>query len=536
MKGHSSGVGKQQRRTILPGMPLVQRMTEAALRHHRAGQLDEAERIYRQVLEIDANHADSLHLLGVMAYQGGDCERAVEMINKAIAINPKAASYHSNLGNALQALGKLQEAAEQYKLALAVKPDLAEIHVNLGNILQAQGELDGSIECYRRALVLKPDNAETYSNLGNTLQDQGRLDEALKCYERAVALKPDYAAAYYNLGCVLRASGNPDGALVQYRKALELQPDYAQARFAEALTQLLQGNFAAGWQNFELRWQTKDHHTPQRSYTQPLWAGETLNSGRLLIWGEQGIGDEIMFAGLLPDVVRSGVSCTLECDARLKPLFARSFPEIDVVSGGASDSADDFVAHLPSGSLPKLYRSSDGAFSKTTSPYLTADSVKQKQFRDRYGEGKQIIGLAWHTKNQKSGRNRSIDLSLFAPLFVHSDIRWVSLQYGDHDALEGQAKAADAPILIDRSVDQLSDIDSFAAQVAAMDIIITIDNTTAHLAGALGIPVWVLLPFEPDWRWLQKREDSLWYPTMHLFRQPNPGDWNSVVQRVNNAL
>jgi hypothetical protein len=344
------------------------------------------------------------------------------------------------------------------------------------------------------------------------------------------------------LGCALHALGNLDEALVRYRLARALQPDFAQASFSESLAQLLQGDFAAGWQNFEWRWQTKDHDTPMRSYPQPLWKGERLVTGRLLIWREQGVGDEIMVAGLIPDVIRTGNGCTLDCDARLKPLLARSFPGIDVISsqldGQAPENEGDVAAHLPSGSLPGLFRRSAASFAATTSPYLVADQAAKDRFRSRYidQDGRRLIGLAWHTNNRSTGRNRSIDLSLFAPLFARPGIRWVSLQYGDHDTLQKEALVADSPLLIDRSVDQFADIDLFAAQIAAMDMVVTIDNSTAHLAGALGVPTWVLLPFAPDWRWLVSREDSPWYPTLRLFRQPKRGNWQSVVQKVAAAL
>jgi hypothetical protein len=257
-----------------------------------------------------------------------------------------------------------------------------------------------------------------------------------------------------------------------------------------------------------------------------------------LIWGEQGIGDEIMFAGLIPDAIRRVECCTLDSDARLKPLFARSFPGVDVVSGyqPGRGPVPYVAAHMPSGSLPGLFRANEAAFAATTSPYLIADPTDRERLRTRYADGRPLAGLAWKTQNHSRGPNRSIDLSLLAPLLARPDIRWVSLQYGDHHALEEQAKAAGAPILIDPSVDQFSNIDLFAAQVAAMDVVVTIDNSAAHLAGALGVPVWLLLPFAPDWRWFQTRESSLWYPAMRIFRQPKAGDWSSVVQRVRLAL
>jgi|CZKF01.1.fsa_nt_gi tetratricopeptide (TPR) repeat protein len=652
----------------------LQGMCASAIQLHQRGQLPEAERIYRQILDFDPHHADSLHLLGVLAHQVGRDEIAVELILKAIAVDRRPAAFHSNLGTAYQALGKLEEAATSYeralilnpelaeaqmnlgavreaqgkheqaemrfRRALALRPNLAEAHVNLGNILQAQGKLEeavasheralaikpGSAEaifnhanalqaqgkledavaeygraiglkpgmaeafgnmgnallalkklddaeacyaravelkpdyaeawynwgnlgqaqeklaeavaCYERAIQLKPQLLEAHYNLGNTLHALDRLDEAAASFERALALRPEYAEAHYNLGCVFEELGRLDEALARMARALEIKPDYPQARFGHALAQLRSGDFANGWRNYETRWQSIDHDTPWRAYPQPQWSGEKLESGRLLVWGEQGIGDEIQFAGLIPDAIRTGNRFVLDCDARLQPLFARSFPEIEVVSGcGPAEVQNaEVAAHLPAGSLPGMFRTTEADFAATTSPYLKADPVERDRFRADYGDGRKLIGLAWHTRNQKTGRKRSVDLEKFAPLFALPGIRWISLQYGDFDDLEQHAAEAQAPLLIDRSVDQFANLDRFAAQVAAMDHVITIDNSTAHLAGALGLPVWLLLPFAADWRWLESRSESPWYPTLRIFRQLKIGDWEAVVESVRNAL
>jgi len=450
--------------------PLVQEMAAEALDHHRAHRLAEAEQIYRQILALDPQHADSLHLLGMITFQMGRSEESVHLIKRAIEIKGNAASYHSNLGNVLQSQGKLAQAGACYQRALLLKPDSAEIYVNLGNIFKAQGQLDSGLACYRRAASLDPQLAEAVT--------------------------------------------------------------------AEAAILLLKGDFAAGWLASERRWDTLDRDTPPRAYPWPRWKGEQTLPGQLLIWREQGIGDEIMFAGLIPEVIRSGVSCVLDCDPRLAPLFARSFPNIAIFPDLVPEEHPelDIAAHLPCASLPGLLRRSSAAFAATSSPYLAPDPLKRATFRRRYSDGRKTVGLAWYTANKKTGRIRSIDLSMLAPLFALSGVRWISLQYGGHDALEEQAAAANAPILIDRDVDQFTNVDEFAGQVAAMDLVITIDNSTAHLAGALGVPAWVLLPFAPDWRWLLDRSDSPWYPSIRLFRQTRMDDWQSVVQQVRDAL
>lgn len=622
----------------------AQMLIRTALEHHRAGRLSNAEHIYRRILQANAGHADSLHLLGMICYQRGQYEEAASLIRKAIEVNEgqpshhSSPSYHSNLGIVLHAQQKLDEAVVHCRRALALDPNLPETLNNLGCILQLQGKLDEATACYERALALKPDVAEVHGHLGNAMRSQGRLDRAATCYERALALKPEYAEAANNLGTVLEAldrldeaaaqyrralalhpgmaeaynnlgniyqaqgdliaaaaeygkalalrpeyaeahsnlgivfefSGRPDEAVARHRHALALKPDfaeahhnlgnalrdlgeldeamacyeralalkpeYAEARLSHALAQLLAGDFAAGWRNYESRWQTQRSPSWAQSGELPLWNGEKLTSGRVLIWGEQGVGDEIMFAGLLPEAAHTGNHCVLACSPRLRPLFARSFPGIEVASGPGPELPPDIAAHLPCGSLPRLFRTSKDDFAAMASPYLVADPVRKQHFRERYGDGRLRVGLAWHTKNRKTGRRRSIDLSLLAHLFEIEGTRWVSLQYGQNEALAIEVAASGAPLLVDPAVDQLADMDAFAAQVAAMDLVITIDNSTAHLAGALGIPTWVLLPSAADWRWMRRREDSPWYPTMRLFRQNTFLDWQGVIERVGAGL
>ncbi len=530
---------------------------------HAQGRLEEAAASHARAMALKPEFAEALYN-HANALQGlGRLEEAVASYQRARALRPEIAEFHGNLANTLLALKRLEEAEDCYQQALAVRPEYAEAHYNLGNLRNAQEKLEEAVVCYQRAIQLKPQLPEAHYNLGNTLHTLDRLEESAASFERALALRPEYAEAHYNLGCVLEDLGRLPEALASMARALEIKPEYGQARFGRALVQLRGGDFAAGWRNYENRWQSPDHDTPWRAYPQPLWKGEKLEAGRLLLWGEQGIGDEIQFAGLLPDALRTGCLITLDCEPRLKPLLARSFPEIEVVSGctpadasinlgapslrifsgarvGNNEPApgeeQQIAAHLPTGSLPGLFRGSEFAFAATTSPYLKADPAERDLFRSRYADGRLLAGLAWQTKSQKTGRRRSIRLEQFGPLFALPGIRWISLQYGDFEALEQQAAAAEAPLLIDRSVDQFADVDRFASQVSALDLIVTIDNSTAHIAAALGLPVWLLLPFAADWRWRERRADSPWYPTLRIFRQLRLGDWQSVLLEVEGAF
>lgn len=538
-RNHAPAFAKQERAAAHSRLSsMLGAMLRTALAQHGAGRLAEAESLYRQMLAIHPRHADSLHLLGMIAHQAGQHQLAVDRIAAALAINPRSAVYNLNLGTVHHAQGDLDAAARCYRRALALDPDFAEAHYNLGNLRQLQGRWATSALCYRQALDSRPGLADAHHQMGNVRLAEDDLREAVACYERALALDPALAEAHYNLGHVLHLLGRRDRSMACYERALALRPDYGQAHFSMALAQLFGGDFAAGWRNYEARWRSEDHRTSIRPYRLPRWDGKPLPSGHLLIWGEQGIGDEILFAGLIPEVVRAGHRCALDCDPRLVPLFARSFPEVEVVERPAAEDAPGFhfAAHVPSGSLPGFFRASASAFASATSPYLVADPFQTAQFRASYGDRRQRIGLAWHTTNGKTGRIRSIGLGELAPLFAQLEFHWVSLQYGEHGAIEAEAAQAHAPILVDRSVDQLADLDRFAAQVAAMDLVITIDNSTAHIAGALGVPVWLLLPFSADWRWLAEGETSLWYPSMRLFRQTNAGEWPPVVKNVAEAL
>ncbi len=642
---------------------------------------------------MDPNHADALHLIGLIAYQAKDYTDAVTLIRKAIVSNPQAAPYYSHLGLALHMQGKLEEAVTAYEQGLKLDPEFAEVHNNLGNLLQAQGKLDAAVSRYQRALAIRPDYAEACSNLGNALTVQGKLDEAVRCCERALAINPmsaeaynnlatalraqgdvtnailryreaialkvDYVAAHFNLGVLLQLQGQLADAEIQYQTTLDLKPDYAQghynlgvlhqmqnklkeahrcfgtaltlnpdyfqahnnlgailelqgktseavdhyrralvlnpsyaeayynlghalqsegllddaianyqqalkfkrdyieaynnlgsifelqgklaeavahykqalafnpehagAKFNLALLQLLLGDIAGGFNNYEWRWHS--FCTP-RGFLQPQWRGEPLNGARILLHAEQGLGDTLQFLRFLPMVQAAGGSVILEVQAPLRRIAAQLGGVSTLLTCG--EPLPPFDWQCPLMSLPSAL-----GITSTTIPaperYLSIpeDALRKADTLPWPAQGLRV-GIAWagnasHTKD----RYRSLPLDLLNPILRMEGIHFYSLQMGPGTA---QLAACEEPITDLRDV--IEDMADTAALMTHLDLVIAVDTSVVHLAGALGKPVWVMLPSAPDWRWLLNRDDSPWYPTLRLFRQPRLNDWRAVVHRV----
>ncbi|HEX4651261.1 MAG TPA: tetratricopeptide repeat-containing glycosyltransferase family protein [Granulicella sp.] len=472
---------------------VIPRLLTEALSHHQAGRLPDAERLYRQILALDPRHPDGLHLLGVLAHQTGHHEAAVDTIRQAIANNSRQPSFYSHLGLALQALGRMDEAATSYRQALTLNPNFAEAHNNLGNTQKALGDLEPAILSYERALVLHPGYVDAHSNLGLSLQLLGRFDEAAAQYERAIARNPEYAHARWN----------------------------------QALLQLLFGDFASGLRNYEWRWQSANK---PRNLNRPQWHGEPLNGARILLDVEQGLGDTLQFLRYLPMVQAAGGSVVLGVPANLRRLVAE-LPGLAYL-GGSGDPLPPFDWHCPLMSLPLAFGTTLETIPAQT-PYLTvpADAQRKAAALPWPTDGLRV-GIAWAGSPTHLGdRFRSIPLPLLEPLLHVEGANFFSLQLGPEAA---QLAASQTPIT--DLAPAITDLADTAALMQQLDLVIAVDTAVVHLAGALNRPVWVMLPFSPDWRWLLDREDSPWYPSMRLFRQPRFGDWPAVVDAVRAAL
>ncbi|MBI1206202.1 MAG: tetratricopeptide repeat protein [Azospirillum sp.] len=535
-----------------------------ALDHHRAGRLAEAEPLYRQVLATAPAHADSLHLLGVIAYQKGALETAATLMSQSILINGNQASCLNNLGLTLQTLGRLDEAVARYCEALRLKPDFADALYNLGNALRDQGKLEAAIARYHQALRSRPDYYEALNNLaavlkqlgrtdeavaichqalrtradchqalnnlGVLLLEQGKTDEAIEKFRRALQIAPDYLDALNNLANGFRDQGKLDDAIARFLEVQRLQPDQPDANWGESLTRLIQGDFETGWQKYEWRWLTKGsvaHGRPE-----PPWRGEPLDGKTILLHCEQGFGDCLQFIRYAEAVKARGGSVVLLAPTELERLF-RSASGIDrLVTGFAEIPPCDYQA--PLGSLPLRFETRLATIPANV-PYLAAEpsSVLAWQRRLPASAGPKV-GISWRGRpTHRDDRNRSISPAVWATLLGAGAGSFFSLQKGPRTGdLE---RLAGHPNFLDLSAD-LVDFAETAALIENLDLVLSVDTSIAHLAGALGKPVWILLPFAPDWRWLLHRSDSPWYPTARLFRQGNPGDWTSVIDQVAAAL
>ncbi len=463
----------------------------------------------------------------------GEIEEAIAAYQMAIQLNPNGADTFMNLGDALKDRGRLDEAIDAFRAAVRLKPDVAKAHNQLGTALYGRRRLDEAIATYRTVVRLKPDHAAAHSNLGIALCDAGQLDEAIAECRTAIRLKSDLAEAHSNLGNALGDHGRLDEAISAYRDAIALKGDLAGAHWNLGTALLMKGDYAQGWPEYEWRWKVKELPSP-RDVPQPLWDGGDLAGRTILLRHEQGFGDTIQFLRYVPLVIQRGGKVIVECQQDLWRLLQSNAREWQVVAEGESLPA--FDVHCPLGSLPLAFGTTLQDIPAEV-PYLSADDAAAARWRDRLGgdSGALNVGLVWAGNPAFRGdRLRSPrELSLYSPLAAVKNVRFFSLQKGE------AAKQAAHPPAGMNLTDWTSDFGDFAdtaALIANLDLVISSDTAVAHLAGAMGKPVWVILPLSPDWRWMLDRSDNPWYPTMRLFRQTKVGQWTDVIEQVAGAL
>jgi Tfp pilus assembly protein PilF len=490
---------------------------------HMAGRLAEAEQIYRQVIGAVPRHADALHALGALALQAGQPSVADSLVSQAIGLKP-AADFQLTRAHILLALKRPEDAAETARRVLRARPQSAEAHQVLGHALSDGGQAEQAIEAYRTALRLKPALPDIRNNLGMALRQANRLAEA----EQELSQAPPETEALVNLSSVQKERGAFAEAEATLRRALRIAPDSPVLRYNWSLLMLLLGRASEAWDGWEQRFHAGA--VPSRNFSQPQWQGGMLGGGRLLVHSEQGFGDVIQFVRYVPAIRDPSVggSVVFEAPPRLIRLLSSNPALPPMVPADAALPAFDVV-------VPLLSLPARTALSPVQPPYLFAEPDRIVAFRDRIGTHGVRVGINWQGYSGRfEDKGRSFPLALFRALAVVPGVRLISLQKGEG---EDQIAAVDFPV---ETVDGLdAGPDAFldtAGVMENLDLIVTSDTSIAHLAGALGRPVWVALRHVPDWRWMLDRDDSPWYPTMRLFRQGGDGDWAPVFAAMAQAL
>ena len=514
----------------VPQQNQVVTLIKQGLALHQQGKFTQAQAIYEKVLEIQANQFDALQMLGILFAQTKQFAKAVDFLGKALQINPNIAACHSNRGIALKELGRFDEALASYDKAISLKPNHAEAFHNRGNVLQKLGRLEEALASYDKAISLKSDYVEAYSNRGNVLKDLRRLDDALASYDTAISLKSDYAEAYYNRANALKEFGRLDEAQVSYNKAISVRGDYADAHLSLSLCHLLAGNFKDGWHGYEWRWKSKDVSNTKwvREFSQPLWLGAgSLKDKTILLHAEQGLGDTIQFCRYVPLVAQLGAKVILEVQRPLGTLLDGLDGVQQIVAKG--DELPEFAYHCPLLSLPLAFQTAPHTIPPTTQ-HFASDEATAAKWRGLLGDKiKPRVGIVWSgNSDHKNDHNRSLTLSQLGP-HLPSNVEYISLQKeirdGDKELLAQSSEIRDFSHALD-------DFKDTVALCELVDLVISVDTSVAHLAGTMGKPTWVLLPFSPDWRWLLDRDDTPWYPSAKLYRQEKYGDWQGVLQRL----
>lgn len=545
--------------------------------------LTEAERLSKAVLANDPDNIAALNVLALAKLNGGDPKGAVDLFERLMKLDRQNPEHLTGLANAFEAVareaaGNRQRvtALDALERALEIQPERPRTHAHLAFLRVGLGDYDEALEDAERAISLDPECLEAIDVKGLALRGMDRAAEAIACFEQVLEINPDFAVSHVNLGSALFAAGETGRAMTHLRRAVELDPENAEAQnnlgnalagrlefegaelhlrqaatlkpsFAEAhfnlsMALLMQEKFAEGWDEYEWRWRCPEFPSTWRKFSYPFWQGEPLDGKTLLVWSEQGVGDEIMFANTLPDVTASGAQLVLECNERFVPIFRRSYPKAIVFPRQTPTSREvpaGIDYQISMASLCRHYRREAADFPTEPGQYLKADPKRIAACRTRYdamGEGIKI-GISWRSGNPVMGAERSVPLSEWGGILSKPGCTFISLQYGDvKDDVAEAKRNHNAIIHTDSAVDPLSSMDDWFAQVAAMDLVISVDNSAVQVSGALGIPTWTLLSYVPEWRWLAAGSHNPWHPRMTVFRQKQPGEWHSPIEAIAEAL
>ena len=500
-----------------------------------AGKLLDAEESYRAAIELDGNHARALNNLGSLLHARGQLGAAIEKYDRALEVQPDFLEAARNLAIAWLLQGDAGRAEHFARRALTFDPNSSELHSLLADALIRSGRLEEALFACRRAVELGSDIAQAHKQLGNALLESGDLAGAVAHQRKAIELNPNFAEARSDLGFLCELRGEIAEAMEHYRRAILIRPNFAQAHFNYGLGLLATGDFSRGWEEYEWRWQLPEIAGLAPQFEQPSWDGSDISGKTVLLYAEQGLGDVIQFFRYFPLVARKGARVVVRCPWQLKPLI-ENVPGMAGVFG-EDEAPPDFDLCCALLSLPRIFKTTVETIPAQI-PYIEVDAVKMRHWRGRIGTDAAAlkVGIVWasHSLNRQFALRKSIGLGALAPLAETRGTVFYSLQKGP--AAGETAHPPGAMELVDLT-GEIQDFSDTAALIANLDLVIAVDTSVAHLAGAMGKPIWNLATFPVDWRWaLERNGGNPWYPSMRLFRQTRMHDWTSVIRRVADAL
>jgi tetratricopeptide (TPR) repeat protein len=507
----------------------IAQLLPQAMRHHEANELDRAMALYRQILELDSRDADANHLLGLALHQSGNDEQAIPLFKRALMASPRNPFCHANLAELWRKQGKTENALECYRNVLSINPhDMAIRHL-MGEALAKLERNAEAVAEYEKIIASGKATSATYWGMSEVLRQVDRMDDAVAAARKAIELDPNSDGAWHAYGWNLVRTGKVRESLPCFERAIQLNSKKPLLYWRRGWARLLLGDYERGWPDYETRWDDEEIQLKdRRPFPGLIWRGDDVNGKTVFVHMEQGAGDALQFLRYVPMIQERGGRVVLECYKDLAPLIARSIPGLELRTD-PSQPPPQYDFHVPLLSLPYAFKTTLATVPAKV-PYLHADPVAVEVWRARLAEKPGLkIGLTWSgNPKHKNDRHRSIKLAQLGALKDIAGIQLVSLQKGP-----GSEQIAQVPELnLLNWTDELKNWDDTAALASALDVIITVDTSVAHLAGALAKPTWMLLPFAPDFRWIIDREDTPWYPTMRLFRQQKFNDWQPPLAKL----
>ena len=495
---------------------------------------------FKQAIKIKPNYAEAYVSLGNTLRSKNDLDGAIKSFKVAIKLEPNLHTGYVHIGDSLMERDELDQAIKYFEEALKIKYDYSTAYNSLGFAQKKNGDLNAAIQNYRLAIEFNPDSLEAHNNLGSALKLQGKLDASLAIFRKAIEIGPNSSEIYFNFANTLSETGDLEGAIGAYQKALDINPDYAKAHLNLGFTLLNDGNFKAGWCGYEARLKTPQF-TPVNLITKkPKW--NTTDKGRVLLTSEQGVGDMIMFSSMIPEIQNLCDKIIVQLDERLLPLFKRSFSnKISFYSREVLIPESQYDTHISMGSCAQYLRPNLESFKRSSGPFLTANKKLSARLRSQIlrESDKIIYGLTWRggKRNRSKASSKSIELVELAKILNHKDIQIVNLQYGNTDQELAELKSQTGIDVLNISeIDNFNNIDGLTALIQACDHVVSVDNLTVHIAGALGKKASVLLPYASDWRWGQKGLDSYWHASLELLRQDKVSDWRAPLAALRHDL